>query len=112
MGVNSIPIKPIRKEIAMRRTLPLRSISILLALVSLSGCASVTALRTARESFDRTKAAGAETKSPYEYFMAESYLIKAEHEAAEGDRGQACDYAAKSEKFSQEALEKAKGGVR
>jgi hypothetical protein len=96
----------------MIRTLLLRSISILLALSALAGCASVTALRTARESFDRTKAAGADTKAPYEYFLAESYLNKAEHEAAEGDRDQAQDYAAKSEKFSLEALEKAKGGSR
>ncbi|HEY5996328.1 MAG TPA: DUF4398 domain-containing protein [Candidatus Deferrimicrobiaceae bacterium] len=96
----------------MRRTLARRSISIMLALLSLSGCASVAALQTARESFDRTKAAGAESKSPYEYFMAESYLKKAEHEATEGDRDQARDYAAKSEKFSLEALEKAKGGTR
>lgn len=96
----------------MIRTLPVRSISILLALASLAGCASVTALRTARESFDRTKAAGAESKAPYEYQMAESYLSKAEHEAAEGDRDQARDYAAKAEKYALEALEKAKGGTR
>lgn len=96
----------------MIRTLPVRSISILLALASLAGCASATALRTARESFDRTKSAGADKKAPYEYYLAESYLIKAEHEAAEGDRDQARDYAAKAEKYSLEALEKTKGGAR
>ncbi len=95
----------------MRRTLPW-FLSFLLTFVLLSGCATSDALRNARDSFDRSKAAGAEVKAPYEYHMAESYLNRAEHEAGEGDGDEARDFAAKSGKFSGDALEKAKGGNR
>jgi hypothetical protein len=78
----------------------------------LSGCATSEALRSARESFDRTKAAGAELKAPYEFHMAESYLNRAEQEAGEGDGAEAQALAAKSGKYSAEAIEKAKGGNR
>jgi hypothetical protein len=85
--------------------------SILLAFVMLSGCATQGALRNARESFERSKAAGAEKKAPYEYFMAESYLNRAEHEAKENDGDAAREYAGQAEKYSADALDKAtKGG--
>lgn len=96
----------------MRRTLLPWSLSILLVCFLLTGCATNGALRNARESFGRSKAAGAEAKAPYEYYLAESYLNRAEHEASEGDGDEAREYAAKSDKFSAEALEKAKGGSR
>ncbi len=96
----------------MRRTLLPWILSFLLAFVLLSGCATSEALRSARESFDRSKAAGAEVKAPYEYHMAESYLNRAEQEAGEGDGDEARDFARKSGNFSGEAIVKSKGGNR
>ena len=66
----------------------------------------------ARESLAKAKAAGAETKAPADYYMAEEYLKKAEHEVQEGDREIARDWAGKSLKYSTQALQKAGGGAK
>jgi hypothetical protein len=77
-----------------------------------AGCSSATALNKARASFDKAKAAGAETKAPYEYYSAEAYLGFAEHEKEEGDRHGVREFSELSEKFSAEALQKAGGGTK
>ena len=77
-----------------------------------AGCTSATALKNARTAFDKAKAAGAETKAPYEYYQAEAYLDLADHERADGDRPAVRDFAAKSEKYSAEAIQKAGGGAK
>jgi len=77
-----------------------------------AGCSSGTALTKARTSFDKSRAAGAETKAPYEYYSAEAYLGLAEHEKEEGDRDGVREFSEISEKFSAEALEKAGGGAK
>ncbi len=77
-----------------------------------AGCSSGTALTKARTSFEKARAAGAETKAPYEYYSAEAYLGLAEHEKEEGDRDGVREFSEISEKFSAEALEKAGGGAK
>ncbi len=86
--------------------------AVLLAVLLMAGCAATGALESARSSFQKAKAAGAESKAPYEYYSAEAYLEKAEHEVTEGDSKEAREFATQSEKFSAEALQKAGGGAK
>ncbi len=76
------------------------------------GCSSATALKNSKSSFENAKAAGAETKAPYEYYSAEAYLGLAEHETDEGDRRGVREFSEKSQQFSAEALKKAGGGAK
>lgn len=93
----------------MRRTV-LASAAVLLAGILAAGCTAAGALRNARASFEKAKAAGAEQKAPYEYYSAEAYLDLAEHEVDEGDTKQARAFAAESRKHSADAIGKAGGG--
>jgi hypothetical protein len=68
------------------------------------------AVENANTAFERAKAAGAETLAPYEYYTAEEYLKLAMEELASGDRIGVALFAAESEKYSFEAMEKAGGG--
>ncbi len=86
--------------------------AVILSAALAAGCASTTALNNARTSFDQAKAAGAETKAPYEYYSAEAYLGLAEHEKDEGDKEGINEFAEKSQKFSAEAIQKAGGGAK
>ncbi len=88
------------------------TLAVVLAAAMAAGCSSATALRNARSSFDKAKAAGAESKAPYEYYSAEAYLGLAEHEHEEGDRSGMREFSEISEKFSAEAIEKAGGGAK
>lgn len=85
---------------------------LLLPAVLAAGCASTAALRNADTSFGQAKAAGAETKAPFEYYSAEAYLDLAHHEKAEGDGDMVVEFSKKSERFSAEALQKAGGGMK
>jgi len=70
-------------------------------------------LRNAKASFEKAKAAGAETKAPMEYYMAQEYLAQAEKEqVGDGDRTQGRIYSEKSLKYSTEAIRKAGGGAK
>ncbi|NJD63111.1 MAG: hypothetical protein FIA93_10405 [Deltaproteobacteria bacterium] len=66
----------------------------------------------ATAAFERAKAAGAENRAPYEYYTAEEYLKLAKEELASGDRIGVALFAAESEKYSYEAMEKAGGGAK
>jgi Domain of unknown function (DUF4398) len=88
------------------------TLAVVLAAGLAAGCSSTTALKNARASFDKAKAAGAENKAPYEYYSAESYLGLAEHEMDEGDRVGVREFSETSEKFSAEALKKTEGGAK
>jgi hypothetical protein len=77
-----------------------------------TGCSAKHSVQNASDSFEKAKAAGAETKAPYEYYAAEAYLGLAEHEVEEGDKDGARLFAEKSEKMSAEALKKAGGGAK
>lgn len=89
-----------------------RILTVILAAGLAAGCSSATALKNAKSSFEQAKAAGAEKKAPYEYYMAESYLGVAEHASEEGDRDGVREFAEKSGQFSAEAITKAGGGAK
>jgi hypothetical protein len=77
-----------------------------------AGCGATKAVKSARASLERAKAAGAETKAPYEYYAAEAYFHQANHEVGEGDTKQGKAFANQSEFFSAKAIEKAGGGAK
>ena len=89
-----------------------RWIVVLGCVVLLAGCGAASAIGNARASLDMAKAAGAETGAPEDYYMAEAYLEKADHEAREGDGKQARHYADQSVRYSGQALRKAGGGAK
>ncbi|PWB67980.1 MAG: hypothetical protein C3F14_00705 [Deltaproteobacteria bacterium] len=77
-----------------------------------AGCATANAIQNARASLDRAKAAGADTKAPYEYYSAEAYLKKADIQAEKGDCRAVKAYAKDSMDFSAKALQLSAGGVK
>lgn len=77
-----------------------------------AGCATANALQNARNSLDKAKAAGAETKAPFEYYAAEAYLGKAIFQAEKGDNRQADIFTGQSQEYSAKALELAGGGAK
>jgi hypothetical protein len=88
------------------------TLAVILSAGLAAGCSAKHAVQNARTSFEKAKAADAETKTPYEYYSAEAYLGLAEHEVEEGDKAGARLFAEKSEKMSAEALKKAGGGAK
>jgi hypothetical protein len=90
----------------------LKTIVLLSSAALIGGCATANTVGNARASLDKAKAAGAETKAPADYYMAEAYFMKADHETQEGDKGEAKELAEKSIKFSEQALQKAGGGAK
>lgn len=75
------------------------------------GCGASRSLCDARVGFGEARDAGAETKAPYEFYAAETYLQLAEHEFDEVDLKQTRIYAEKSQEFSRQAVEQAGGGA-
>jgi hypothetical protein len=67
-------------------------------------------VESARDAFERAKEAGAESASPYEYYMAKEYLELAQDELKGGDRIGVHRFSSKSEQFSSLAIEKSSGG--
>ncbi len=74
--------------------------------------ASKEAVENAGIAFEKAKTAGAERKAPYEYYLAEEYLLLAREELNEGDRHGGGHFAAESEKYSNQAIERAKGDLK
>ena len=97
-----------------------RAVVLLACVAMLAGCGgkflgharTAERIGEAREALTKAKAAGAETKAPAEYYMAEEYLKLAEHEVQEGDREVAREFAGKAEDYSKRALQKAGGGAK
>jgi ATP/maltotriose-dependent transcriptional regulator MalT len=85
---------------------------LLVCLALFAGCGTTSALQNARASLDKAKAAGAEVKDPANYYLGQAYYDKASHEAQEGDNDEAREFAAKSQKYSNEAIQKSGGGVK
>jgi hypothetical protein len=86
------------------------AIGILLCVGLLPGCASLKAAKQAQDAFDQAKAAGAETKAPYNYYAAEEYLKQMREEVAENDFIATRRFADQSRDHSEKALQKAGGG--
>lgn len=72
--------------------------------------ARMEAVEHANTAFVKAREAGAETLAPYEYYTAEEFLKLAREELASGDKIGVALFAAESEKYSFEAIEKAGGG--
>ena len=70
------------------------------------------AVTRAFKAFEMAQAAGAEQAAPYEYYMAEEYLNLVKEELVAGDRTGVGLFAAESERYSFEAIEKADGRSR
>jgi len=70
--------------------------------------ARMEALENAKVAFEKAKTAGAEKAAPYEYYTAEEYLQLANEELNSGDKIGVAFFAAESEAYSFEALEKAR----
>jgi len=95
----------------MRRACIVFCAAMLIAGLS-AGCATKNALESTRMSLDKAKAAGAEKKAAYEYYMADAYLGKAVHQAEKGDTKQAGIFNKQAADYSAKALEMAKGGAK
>jgi hypothetical protein len=105
-------LTPDHRRIPMKRPWAM-FFAVLITAALIAGCTSATTVvKNARTSFEDVKAAGAETKAPYEYYAAEGYLGIAEHEIEEGDNDGARFFAEKSERMSAEARKKAEGGAK
>ncbi|HEX9205429.1 MAG TPA: DUF4398 domain-containing protein [Candidatus Deferrimicrobiaceae bacterium] len=76
------------------------------------GCATSNGIQKARASVEKAKAAGAESKAPFEYYAAEAYLGKAVHQAEKGDCKQAAIFTKQSQEYSAMAIRMAGGGAK
>jgi len=92
---------------------------LLLVCATLIGCSSSRYFSTSnriaecREALGKAKAAGAETKAPMDYYMAQEYLFYADKEAVgDGDNKQAQVFAEKCKQSAEAALQKAGGGAK
>ena len=77
-----------------------------------AGCATKNALESTRMSLDQAKAAGAEKKAAYEFYMGEAYLQKAVQQAEKGDTKQAGIFNKQAADYSAKALGMSKGGAK
>jgi len=94
------------------KTILSKALVVLACAALFAGCGA-SALQNARVSLDKAKAAGAETKAPAEYYMAQEYLYQAEKEqVGDGDRSQGKVYSNKSVEYSTKAIQKAGGGAK
>ena len=77
-----------------------------------AGCATANAIERTQKTFAQAKAAGAQTKAPFEYYAAEAYLAKAVHQAEKGDPKQADIFNKQAADYAAKALEMSKGGAK
>ncbi len=77
--------------------------------VLVGGCATTNALQNAQSALDKAKVSGAPEKAKLDYYMAQTYLEAAKKEVDEGDNDEARTFAAESEKYSGQAIQKAGG---
>jgi hypothetical protein len=90
----------------------LNTVVLLSSAALIGGCATANTIGNARASLEKAKSAGAEAKAPADYYMAEAYYKVADDETKEGDKSEAKDWAEKSIKYSEQALQKAGGGAK
>lgn len=83
--------------------------------LSSTGCGAVlyTAnVAPASSSVEQARLAEAETRAPYEYYLAQAYLEKAREEAAEANYQDAIRFAEASEQNATRAIELARRNMR
>lgn len=95
----------------MRRASIVLCAAMLIAGLS-AGCATKNALESTRMSLDKAKAAGAEKKAAYDYYMGDAYLGKAVQQAEKGDTKQAEIYNKQAADHAAKALQMSKGGAK
>lgn len=95
----------------MRRASVVFCAAMLIAGLS-AGCATKNALESTRMSLDKAKAAGAEKKAAYDYYMGDAYLGKAVQQAEKGDTKQAEIYNKQAADHAAKALQMSKGGAK
>ena len=90
-----------------------RRVSALLTMITLvlmSGCGpimSTSNIETAKDAIAKADAVNASTKAPYEYYMAQEYLRKADELWGYSQFGYSADYAQKAFEMAKAATEKA-----
>ena len=95
-----------------------RAVLLLACAALLVGCSSERYFSTsnrieeAKEALAKAKTAGAETKAPMDYYMAQEYITYGIKESMEGDNKQAQVFAEKSMEHSKQAVQKAGGGAK
>ena len=77
-----------------------------------SRTARVEAVEDARTHFRMAKDAGGEHVAPFEYYMAEEYLVLAERELREGDYFGVIEMAGNSKRYSATVIARAGGGAK
>ncbi len=86
-------------------------VSAVALVAALAGCGAARSVQRAEDALAKAQQAGAETKAPFEYQSAQTYLDLAKHENEELDSDQAEAYANESVKFAEAAARKAAGGA-
>lgn len=103
-------VKSLEKEGIMRKVVIWGTAAAVLA-AGLIGCTATRSVQQASNALKRAEEAGAESKSPYSYYLAREYLSLAEHESFEFDAKAAKRFAQTSVEHSEEALRQARGGA-
>lgn len=81
-----------------------------LIMLATAGCGpilSTSRIEDAKEALQKATDVSAETKAPYEYYMAQEYLRKADELWGYSQFGYSADYAKKAIEMAQAAEEKA-----
>lgn len=85
---------------------------VLIAGLSVAGCATTNKIHDARATLAQARAAGAVYKAPFEYKAAEAYLAKAEHQVGKGDSKAADSFTKEAQAYATKALEMSGGGAK
>lgn len=85
------------------------------ALTAMAGCGGTlyaVQASSAASSLEQAREVDAETRAPYEYYMAREHLRKAQEEAAAGSYGDAVDLADLAEQYAEKAIKLAREAYR
>ena len=77
-----------------------------------SRTARIEGVEDARKHFQMAKDAGGEHVAPFEYYMAEEYLVLAERELREGDYFGVIEMAGNSKRYSAMVIARPGGGAK
>jgi hypothetical protein len=84
-----------------------RALAIAFTLVAMTGCGGVLYAATASSAaskLEQAKEIGAEERAPYEFYLAQEHLRKAQEEASQGDYGDAAELAEAAEEYADKAI--------
>ncbi len=84
-----------------------RAVAVACALFATGGCGGVLYAAQAggaAAKLEQAKEVGAEERAPYEYYVAQEHMTKAQEEASQGDYGDASDLAEIAEEYADKAI--------